>query len=246
MLFHLRPYIPHVGKVLAETAVIIAVLPAIGLALEVVVTRGAVMIAGGLAAVLDHFLYPPFFGLCGGIYRLVTMAARVVDACGDVIPLGLQHIGQVELERSLVAAHDEEVGIALRVDADKSANAVSVFIIEVETEFSLDLVVNARLLHLEARCVDEDIEFVLLALEYRPFLGDLRDAFALGVDQVNIGSVEGGEVLVMEARAFAHEHVPGFERLGRRLVLDNLINTLMNPHHVIDVGVFLAADLLLS
>ena len=50
----------------------------------------------------------------------------------------------------------------------------------------------------------------------------------------------------MEARAFAHEHVPGFERLGRRLVLDDLVNTLMNPHHVIDVGIFLAADLLLS
>ena len=166
MLFHLRPHLPHVGKVLAETAVIVAVLPAIGLALEVVVARGAVMVAGGLAAVLDHFLYPPLFGLRGGIYGLVTMTARVVDARGDVIALGLQHVGQVELEGSLVAAHDEEVRIALRVDPDKGADAVGVFIIEVETQFSLDLVVNARLLHLEARGVDEDVEFVLLALKY--------------------------------------------------------------------------------
>ena len=80
----------------------------------------------------------------------------------------------------------------------------------------------------------------------RPLRGDLRDAFALGVDQMDIGSVEGGEVLVVEARAFAHEHVPRLERLGRRLVLHDLVNTLVDPHHVIDVGVFLAADLLLS
>ena len=68
----------------------------------------------------------------------------------------------------------------------------------------------------------------------------------LRIDQMHIGAVEGGEVLVVEARPFAHEHVPGLQRLGRRLVLDNLVNALVDAHHVIDVGVFLAADLLLA
>ena len=137
------------------------------------------MVAGGLAAVLDDFLYPPLLGLCGGIHGLVAMAARVVDARGDVIALGLQHVGQVELEGGLVAAHDEEVGIALRVNPNEGADAIAVFIIEVEAQFSLDLVVNARLLHLEARGVDENVELVLFALKQRPLRGDLGDAFAL-------------------------------------------------------------------
>ena len=98
MLFHLRPHLTHVGKVPAEAAVVVAVLPAIGLALEVVVARGAVVVAGGLAAVLDDFLHPPLLGLWGDIHGLVAMAARVIDARGDVVALGLKHVGQVELE----------------------------------------------------------------------------------------------------------------------------------------------------
>ena len=55
------------GKVLKETAVVVAVLPAIKLALEVVVARGAVMVASGLATVPDDFLHPPLLGLRGDV-----------------------------------------------------------------------------------------------------------------------------------------------------------------------------------
>src|SRR5439155_11176791 len=72
VLFHLRPHLTQVGKVLAEAAVVVAVLPAIGLALEVVVARCAVLVAGGLAAVLDDFLHPPLLGLCGAFDGLVA------------------------------------------------------------------------------------------------------------------------------------------------------------------------------
>ncbi len=99
-------------------------------------------------------------------------------------------------------------------------------------------------LHLEARGVDEDVELVLFALKQRPLLGDLGDALAFGVDQMDIGPVEDREVLVVEAWAFAHEHVPRLERLGRHLVLHELVNAPVDPGHVIDVGVFLSADLL--
>src|SRR5713101_7050901 len=98
VLFHLRPHLTHVGKVLAEAAVVVAVLPAIGLALEVVVARGALLVAGGLAAVRDDFLHPPLLRLGGGIQGLIAMAASVIDARGDVVALGLKHVGQVELE----------------------------------------------------------------------------------------------------------------------------------------------------
>ena len=89
------------------------------------------------------------------------MAARVVDARGDVIALRLQHVGQVELERRLVAAHDEQVGIALRVDPEQGADAIAILVVEVEAVLALDLVVDAGLLHLEAGGVDEQVELVL-------------------------------------------------------------------------------------
>src|SRR5262249_7002568 len=125
--------------------------------------------------------------------------------------LGLQHVGQVELEGGLVAAHDEEVGVPLRMDSIKRADTVTVFIVEVEAQFSSDLVVNAGLLYLEARSVDENIEFVLFALKQRSLLGDLGDAFAPSVNQMDIGPVVGRKVLVVKAGAFAHEHEPRLE-----------------------------------
>ena len=109
-----------------------------------------------------------------------------------------------------------------------------------------DLVVDAGLLHLEAGGVDQQVELVLLALEDRALRADLGDALAVGVDEVDVGPVERRQVLVVEARPLAHEHVPGLERLGRRRVLDDLVDAAVDPHHVVDVGVLLAADLLLA
>src|SRR5437016_700533 len=61
-LCHLRPRLTHVRKVLAEAAVVAPILPAIELALEVVVARRALLVARSLAAMLDHFLHPPLLG----------------------------------------------------------------------------------------------------------------------------------------------------------------------------------------
>ncbi len=46
-----------------------------------------------------------------------------------MIALGLQHVGQVELERGLVAAHDEQVRVALRVDSEQSVDAFAVLVV---------------------------------------------------------------------------------------------------------------------
>ena len=128
------------------------------------------------------------------------------------------------------------------MNAEQGTDAVVVFLFEIEAIDAFDLVVNASLLHLKTSGIDEEVEFVLLALEYRAFLGDLSDALALGINQMDVGPVIGGQVFIVEARALAHEHIPRLERIGRLLVFDNFINTGVDAHHVIDVGVFLATN----
>src|ERR1700685_1969034 len=105
------------------------------------------------------------------------------------------------------------------MDPQEGADALAVLIVEFEAILALELVVDAGLLHLEAGGIDKDIEFVLFAFENRTLFVDLRDALAMGVDEVDVGAVEGRQVVVMEARALAHEHVPWLERFGRSLVL---------------------------
>jgi len=51
----------HVGVVLEEAAVVVAVLAAVEFALEIVIARSAVLVAAGLAAMGDHLVDPPLF-----------------------------------------------------------------------------------------------------------------------------------------------------------------------------------------
>src|ERR1700733_9653452 len=127
------------------------------------------------------------------------MTTRILDARGDMIALRLQHVSQVKLERRLVAAHDEEIRIALRVDSQKRANALLILIVQLQSVLAFDLVVYAGLLHLEAGRIDKHVELVLFALEHWALLRNLRDALALGVDQVNVVPVEGRQIVVVEA-----------------------------------------------
>ena len=59
---------------------------------------------------------------------------------------------------------------------------------------------------------------------------------------MDVVAVEGGEIFVVEARPLAHEHVPGLERVGRRLVVHDVLDAAVDAHHLVDIGVFLAAD----
>src|SRR5689334_13749777 len=99
--------------VLKETTIVIAVLTALKLALEIVIARRAFLVEVGLAAMLDDFLHPPFFGLRGHVERLITVTPYIVDAVRDVLALSLSDISKVELEGGLQAAHDEQIGIAM-------------------------------------------------------------------------------------------------------------------------------------
>ena len=64
------------------------------------------LVAARLAAVVHHLLHPPLFRVEGGIDRAVAMLAHVLDALGNVIPLCLQHVRQIELKARLVATHE--------------------------------------------------------------------------------------------------------------------------------------------
>ena len=170
------------GDVCGETAVVVAVLATLKLALKVVIARGAVLVAGGLATVLDDLLHPPLFSLGGNVNGPIAVAAHIVDASGDVVALGLEHVGQVELKRRLVAAHDEQVRIALGVDAEQGTDAGAVFVGQVEAVHSPNLVVDAGLLDLKAGGVDEQVKGVLFALKDRSLGCELGDALAMGID----------------------------------------------------------------
>ena len=67
---------------------------------------------------------------------------------------------------------------------------------------------------LEARCVDQAVEFVVLAVGPHAGLVDALHPLAIGVDQVGARLVVGVEVLVVEAGPLAQLAVPGLERLG--------------------------------
>src|SRR5215469_15373088 len=156
----------HVGEVLEEATVVVAVLAAVELALEVVIAGRAVGVAAGLAAVGDHLLHPPLLGL--GLHVDLVRAALPgeLDALGDVVALRLQHEREVELERGLVAAHDEEVRVAVRVHAEQRADAVGVGLVDLAPVLAANFVVDAGLLHLEAGGVDQQVEWVRAALEH--------------------------------------------------------------------------------
>src|SRR5215467_10997213 len=74
--------LPHVGahriEMLAvgvEATVVVAVLTTLKLAFEVIVPGSAILVAGGLAAMCDDFLHPPFLGLRGDVDCVMAVAA---------------------------------------------------------------------------------------------------------------------------------------------------------------------------
>ena len=98
MILHPGVHLRQVLAVLEEAAVVVAVLTALELTFEVVIARRTLLIEAGLAAMFDDFLHPPFLGLRIRVEGLIAVAAGVVDARGDVIALGLEHVGQIELK----------------------------------------------------------------------------------------------------------------------------------------------------
>src|SRR5581483_6834237 len=242
VLLHLRPHLVHVAAILGKGAIVVAVLAAIEFTFEIVITGRAIVIAIGLAAVTDYLLHPPLLGFRRDVNRLVAVLPRVIDTGGDMVALRLQHLGQVETERRLIAAHDEQVRIAVRMNSQQRADTLGILVVQVEAALTANLIVDPGLLHFEAGCINQQIDRVLFTLENRTARGDLGDTLAVRIDQMNVGPIEGGQIIVVETGPLAHEHVPRLERFCGRLVLDDLFDPPMDAHHVFDIGVFLTAD----
>ncbi len=78
--------------------------------------------------------------------------------------------------------------------------------------------------NLEARREDQTIELVVHAVGPHAGLVDALDALAAGVDEMGGRLVVGLEVLVVEAGPLAQLAIPGLERFGGGLVLDDGID----------------------
>src|SRR5258705_10373104 len=112
------------------------------------------------------------------------------------------------------------------MDSQQGADAFAVLVVELEAIGTFDLIVDAGLLHFEAGGIYNDVQLVLLTFERYSLLIDLGDALALGINQVDVRPVESRQVVVVEAWAVTHEHVPSLKRLSGSLVLDDRIDGL--------------------
>ena len=125
-----------------------------------------------------------------------------------MVGLGLQHEGEVELKRGLIAAHDEQVRIATGVDAEHGAHAGRILLVQLQSILTADIVVDAGPLHHKAGGVDQQIQRVHPPFEHRPLLVDLGDALAVGMDEMDLRKVERRQIDVVIGRPFAAMHVP--------------------------------------
>ena len=114
------------GDIFVNPTVVITVLTAIKFTLKIIVTRRAFFITSGRTSKFNHFLNPPLLSICRGVDRLNTMFTRIVQACGDMFALPFQHIGEIKLERRLIAGHYKKVGEVVAVNAQQGANAIFV------------------------------------------------------------------------------------------------------------------------
>ena len=145
------PDLTLVQEILPETTIVVAVLSTVELALEVVVTRRAILVTRCLATMVDDFLDPPFLASGCGVNGLIAVITGIGNTLSDVVTLGLQHVRQVELKCSLVPTHNEQIWIAMGMDAEQGADAGCIFVFQVLLTFADDLIVNTRFLDLKTR-----------------------------------------------------------------------------------------------
>ena len=88
---------------------------------------------------------------------------------------------------------------------------------------------------LEAGREDQAVHRVFDAIDDHRVLGHAIDALPLGVHQLDVGPVEGRQVLVIEGRALAPLAVPRFERLGRRGILNGGGDPIANLIHLLEI-----------
>ena len=150
-----------------------------------------------------------------------------------------QHVLEVRAIAALRCLDQQHIGKAARKNAVQSLGAAFEFLCQRQPVAARDGHADAARIvsaDLEARRIDQAVELVFFARDHDAILGDALDALAGRVDQVNILPVEGLQILIVEARPLAELVVPGFQRIRRRLVLDDFVHARAYPLHLLIVG----------
>ncbi len=110
ILCHFFSHLALAFEILPEPPVIVTILPALFIAFKVIVAGRAFFRPVGLTAVFNNLLNPPRFSRVRCIQGVMSIAAHIVYAVCNMVALGLEHIGEVELERRLIPTHDKKIG----------------------------------------------------------------------------------------------------------------------------------------
>ena len=186
----------------------------------------------------DDGVDPLLLGLFRDLDRPHVVVDGVLDDVGDVLALLVQHVRIVHREAGLLRPHDEAVREAAAVHAVQRRDAVRPLLGQAQPVAPVQLVAGAARVvrpDFEAGGVDQAVELVLHAVDDDALRRDPLDAFALRVDQRDVGPVERVEILVVEARALAELPVVGLERLGRLPVADDRVDAGADLLHLLEV-----------
>ena len=154
ILCHFFSHLALAFEILPEPPVIVTILPALFIAFKVVVAGRAFFRPVGLTAMFNDLPNPPRFSCVRCIQCVMSIAAHIVYAFCNMVALGLQHIGEVELERRLITAHDKQIGETRSMNPEQRPNAILILILQVDAALALDIVIDTGLLDLETGGID--------------------------------------------------------------------------------------------
>jgi hypothetical protein len=89
---------------------------------------------------------------------------------------------------------------------------------------------------LEAGGTNEAIEFKCFSISYDTLLGDSFDAFALCINKLDVGAVEGVEIFITEAGTLAELIGIWLQAFGGLWIFSNLVDTGTDLLHIVEVG----------
>ena len=153
----------------------------------------------------------------------------------------VEQVWIVDREPTLRVTEDEHVGEPVHVHAVDGLHAFGPVGREGDVVGSGHVVSSSAGVlgaDLESGGVDEAVELVFGLADHHGGGCEPIDALAVGVDQGDVGPVEGLQVLVVETGALAELAVPGFERLGGGGIGDELVDPAADLFHLLEVGQF--------
>ena len=139
-----------------------------------------------------------------------------------------QQMREIDRDPALQLVKDQQIGKAARQHAVQRGGSLRPGLGHGDTAPPMDfktqfgLVVRADL---KARRKHDAIDRIADSAHHDRIFGDPLNAMPFGIDQLDIGPVERGQVLIVEARPFAHEPIPGLKSRRRLWVFDDTLNT---------------------